>query len=78
MAQIERLRLTVAIPEKHASSISDELTASFTVSSQPQTEFSAKLSHSSGALNTASRSLQLEFDVENNSTVLNKGEYAQN
>jgi len=68
MAQTEKLRLTVAIPEKHASSISDELTASFTVSSQPQTEFGAKLSRSSGALNTASRSLQLEFDVENNST----------
>lgn len=75
--QDDKLRLTISIPEKHAASIPEDLTASFTVSSLPGETFMAKLSRSAGGIDTDHRSLTLEFDVDNSQYKLQGGEYAQ-
>ncbi|WP_439489132.1 efflux RND transporter periplasmic adaptor subunit [Algoriphagus sp.] len=77
IAQTDKLRLIVAIPEKHASAVSKELKADFKVSSLPGKSFEAKLSRSSGMLSQQTRAITLEFDVENKDDVLKGGEYAQ-
>lgn len=77
IAQNDKLRLTLSVPEKHASSVQPASVASFTVSSQPGEEFDAKLSRSSGMLSQGDRSLTLEFDVDNSDGVLQGGDYAQ-
>tara|TARA_R110000868_G_scaffold296012_1_gene556260 strand:- start:6005 stop:7117 length:1113 start_codon:yes stop_codon:yes gene_type:complete len=77
MAQSNKLRLTLSLPEKHASSVHEGMPATFTVSSQPGKTFDAKLSRTSGLLNQQDRSLTLEFDVGNPSGELQGGDYAQ-
>ncbi|MGJ1420157.1 efflux RND transporter periplasmic adaptor subunit [Sphingobacterium spiritivorum] len=77
MAQSNKLRLTLSLPEKHASSVQQEMYATFTVSSQPGKTFEAGLSRTSGLLDQQDRSLTLEFDVNNPSDELQGGDYAQ-
>jgi membrane fusion protein (multidrug efflux system) len=77
IAQQTHLRLTVAIPEKHAQSINDNTVVTFTVSDRPGKVFSSKLSRNSGLLQSSSRSVMAEFDVDNKDGALNGGEYAQ-
>ena len=77
MAQSNKLRLTLSLPEKHASSIQEGMPATFTISSQPGKTFNAKLSRTSGLLDQQDRSLKLEFDVSNPSGELQGGDYAQ-
>lgn len=77
MAQEDKLRLKIALPERHAASIRDTLTASFTVNSQPGQNFEARLSRSSRIINPSDRAMTLEFDVANENRRLNGGEYAQ-
>lgn len=77
MAQGNKLRLTLSLPEKYASSVNKDMEATFTVSSQPGKIFAAKLSRTSGLLDQQDRSLTLEFDVDNSSGELQGGDYAQ-
>lgn len=77
MAQSNKLRLTLSLPEKHAASVHEGMPATFTVSSQPGKTFDAKLSRTSGLLDQQDRSLTLEFDVSNPSGELQGGDYAQ-
>lgn len=77
MAQHNKLRLTLSLPEKHAASVTNGAKASFTVSSRPGKVFNAELSRTSGLLVQKDRSLKLEFDVDNASGELQGGEYAQ-
>ncbi|MDX3913904.1 MAG: efflux RND transporter periplasmic adaptor subunit [Pseudosphingobacterium sp.] len=77
MAQGNKLRLTLSLPEKHAASVKQGMPATFTVSSQPGKTFDAKLSRTSGLLDQQDRSLTLEFDVNNPSGELQGGDYAQ-
>ncbi|NGM62818.1 efflux RND transporter periplasmic adaptor subunit [Sphingobacterium sp. SGG-5] len=77
MAQGNKLRLTLSLPEKHASSVNEDMIATFTVSSQPGKTFDAALSRTSGLLDQQDRSLILEFDVNNPRGELQGGDYAQ-
>ncbi len=77
MAQRNRLRLTLSLPEKHASSVKPGIQAVFTVGSQPGKTFDARLSRTSGLLDDKDRSLTLEFDVNNPAGELQGGDYAQ-
>lgn len=77
IAQGDKLRLTLSLPEKHASSVKQGMPATFNVSSQPGKSFGAKLSRTSGILDQQDRSLKLEFDVNNSSGELQGGDYAQ-
>ncbi len=77
IAQQERLRLTVSIPEKHAHSVTGNTLATFTVSNRPGKIHKASLSRNSGLLDQESRSIAVEFDVDNRNQTLAGGEYAQ-
>ncbi|QAA83214.1 efflux RND transporter periplasmic adaptor subunit [Aequorivita sp. H23M31] len=77
VADEENLKLKIALPEKHAGSVHDDMEVSFTVNSQPGKKFDAKLSRSSKLINSQNRAMILEFDVENTEHSLNGGEYAQ-
>lgn len=77
LAQENHLKLKISLPEKHVASIRDNMKVTFTVNSQPGETFEAELSRSSRVINSADRSITLEFDVENESQKLNGGEYAQ-
>lgn len=77
VADEENLKLKIALPEKHAGSVNDEMDISFTVNSQPGKQFDAKLSRSSKLINSQNRAMTLEFDVKNSENRLNGGEYAQ-
>lgn len=71
------LKLKIALPEKHAGSVNEDMEIFFTVNSQPGKQFDAKLSRSSRIINAQNRAMTLEFDVENAKNRLNGGEYAQ-
>lgn len=77
IVQNDKLRLTVAIPEKHSQSVSKDTKASFTVSALPGKTFHALLSRNSAFLQQKVRSVTTEFDVINKDLVLGGGEYAQ-
>lgn len=77
IVQNDKLRLTVAIPEKHSQSISKNTKASFTVSALPGKTFHALLSRNGAFLQQKLRSVTAEFDVVNKDLVLGGGEYAQ-
>ncbi|PTS99815.1 efflux RND transporter periplasmic adaptor subunit [Pedobacter sp. HMWF019] len=77
IAQTQKLRLTVAIPEKHAQSIYNGIKVSFTVKNYPGKTFSSNFSRKSSVLDQKSRAVVTEFDVQNQSGILGGGEYAQ-
>jgi len=77
MAQGNKLRLTLSLPEKHAASVRKDMGVQFSVSSQPGQLFEATLSRTSGLLDQNDRSLTLEFDVNNDKRALQGGDYAQ-
>ena len=72
-----RLRLTVAIPENLANSISKEHKATFTVTANPGQEFYAQYARSANSLQESNRSMLTEFDVDNRSGELKSGMYAE-
>ncbi|WGQ08452.1 efflux RND transporter periplasmic adaptor subunit [Pedobacter gandavensis] len=77
IVQNDRLRLTVAIPEKHSRAISKDTKASFTVSALPGKVFHASLSRNAAFLQQKLRAVTTEFDVANKDGQLGGGEYAQ-
>lgn len=77
LAQQDKLRLTIAIPEKEAQSLPVGSKATFTVVDFPGKTFTANLSRSSGALEVSSRSVIAEFDILNSSIMLRAGQYAK-
>lgn len=77
IVQNNRLRLTIAIPEKHSRSISKDTKASFTVSALPGKVFHASLSRNAAFLQQKLRAVTTEFDVANKDSRLGGGEYAQ-
>lgn len=77
LAQQNKLRLTVAIPEKQAQSLPEGTVASFTVTDFPGRIFTADLSRNSGALEVSSRSVIAEFDVPNQDNELRAGQFAK-
>lgn len=77
LAQQDRLRLTIAIPEKHAHALSDTTEIKYTISSYPNETFTAQIARSSGVLDRELRSLMVEFDIKNENHKLQGGEYIQ-
>ncbi|WP_018613977.1 efflux RND transporter periplasmic adaptor subunit [Segetibacter koreensis] len=77
LAQQNRLRLTVAVPEKQAQALLPKTKATFSVVDYPGKKFNATLSRNSGALDVASRSVIAEFDIDNAGTELRAGQYAK-
>lgn len=77
LSQQDRLRLTIAIPEKHAYALRETAEITFTVNGRPGEIFKASMSRSSKTIDPTLRSLMVEFDVDNQDHLLSGGEYAQ-
>ena len=77
LAQQNKLRLTVAVPEKQAQALLPGTKATFSVVDFPGKKFTATLSRNSGALEVRSRSVIAEFDIPNAGTELKAGQYAK-
>lgn len=77
LAQTDKLRLTIAIPEKFSQSLHKGMKVEFTVNSLPGHSFQAELSRSSNVIQRDGRALFAEFDVANSNSELSGGEYAQ-
>ncbi|MHC5310507.1 efflux RND transporter periplasmic adaptor subunit [Myroides sp. LJL116] len=77
MAQDDKLRLVVYLPQKYSSALKIGAKVSFTVSSVPNKVFEAIVSRTSGVLNQKDRSLYVEIDIDNVNNVLHGGDYAQ-
>lgn len=76
LAQQNKLRPTVAVPEKQAQSLPNGTKVTFAVVDHPGKPFTAVLSRHSGALDLRSRSVMAEFDIANPSAELRAGQYA--
>ncbi|MHC5202497.1 efflux RND transporter periplasmic adaptor subunit [Myroides sp. LJL119] len=77
IAQNNKLRLVVYLPEKYAASVKKGAIASFTVAALPGKVFKAEVSRSSTILDHKDRSLRLELDIDNSTKELTGGDYAQ-
>lgn len=76
LAQRSKLRLQVAVPEKHSSSLAKDTRVIFTVNGLQDRNFSAPLSRTSTTVQQATRALIAEFDIDTPGR-LQGGEYAQ-
>jgi membrane fusion protein, multidrug efflux system len=77
LTQENRLRLVVAIPEKQAQALAEGTKATFTLVDYPGKTFKAILSRNSGALDTRTKALVAEFDLDNSVKTLRSGQYAK-
>lgn len=77
LTQEARLRLVVAVPEKQAQALAAGTKATFTLIDYPGKTFAASLSRNSGALDTRTKSVMAEFDVDNTGSNLRSGQYAK-
>jgi RND family efflux transporter MFP subunit len=65
IAQTEKLRVYVRVPEPNASGIAPGQTATLTTPASPGRSFTAKVTTTSGAISTISRTLLTELEVDN-------------
>ena len=72
-----KLRLHIAVPEKHIAEIKKGDLVRFTVNSYPDKSFEGKITRISKTLNTQTRSEIIEIVIDNKSGVLIPGMYAQ-
>ena len=72
-----RMRIYVRVPQNYAAQVKPGLTANFTVPQYPGRTFAATLATTAQAVDAASGSLLVEFQVDNADRSLNPGEYAQ-
>ncbi len=77
LAQIDKVRVFVRIPQTHARSVSISQSAEILVPELPETTFQAKVVRSAGAIDPASRTLLVELEMENPHGTLLPGSYAQ-
>ena len=76
IASIGQLRVFVAVPETYAPAIRNGDTATLTLDEYPGQQFSGKITRNSSAIDPASRTLNVEVDVDNSSGKLLPGAYA--
>ena len=65
IAQSEKLRVYVRVPEPNALSVAPGQTATLTIASSPGRVFAAKVTTTSEAISTTSRTLMTELEVDN-------------
>lgn len=73
----DKLRLVVAIPEKQAQAVQEKTKANYTLIDYPGETFTATLSRNSRALDTKTKSLMAEFDIDNSDNNIRSGQYAK-
>jgi RND family efflux transporter MFP subunit len=76
IASVDKLRVYVAVPETYAPAIRDGNTATLTLDEYPGQQFVGKIARNSNAIDQASRTLNVEVDVDNADGKLLPGAYA--
>jgi len=71
------MRIYVRVPQNNSASVQPGMTATFTVPQFPGRTFTATLATTAQAVDTASGSLLVEFQIDNADGSLKPGEYAQ-
>lgn len=77
LAQTEKLRVFVRVPQSYARSVTIGQTAELTVPEIPGRKFEGKILRTAGAMDAASRTLLSEIEVDNASGELLAGSYTQ-
>lgn len=77
LAQQDRLRLILAIPEKHSRALKDSTIVEYKLGKYPNEAFQAAISRNSGVMDPGLRSLVVEFDLDNPDKKLHGGEYVE-
>jgi membrane fusion protein, multidrug efflux system len=75
--KIDRLRVTVAVPEADVGAITEGADASFTVSTWPGEKFTGKVDHISHVIDPKTRSMAVELGFDNSARRLTPGAYAE-
>jgi membrane fusion protein, multidrug efflux system len=74
--QVHKLRLTVAVPESLVGGIAEGVTATFTVRSFPGVKLTGVTKRVAGSIDTKTRSMPVELDVDNADGRLAPGMFA--
>jgi RND family efflux transporter MFP subunit len=77
VADTQRLRIYVSVPQPYAGSVQPGATARLEFADRPGTSYSATVASTARALDAASRTLQVELQIDNSSGELLPGSYAQ-
>lgn len=77
VADTHRLRIYVSVPQPYASSIHTGLTAGLVFADHPGKRYEAQVANTAHALDAASRTLQVELQIDNGASELLPGSYAQ-
>ncbi|HXM93929.1 MAG TPA: efflux RND transporter periplasmic adaptor subunit [Candidatus Dormibacteraeota bacterium] len=77
IAQPAKLRVYVYVPQEYSQAATPGLTAELTLAEFPGQRFAGKLIRSANAINYATRTLQVEVDVDNPTGQLLSGSYAE-
>jgi RND family efflux transporter MFP subunit len=77
IAQTDKLRIYVDVPETYASAITPDLTAELHFSEHPGEVFPATLAHTADALDPTSRTLQVQFEAPNTDNRLLAGGFTE-
>src|SRR6266481_2629828 len=77
IAQPGKLRVYVYVPQEYSQAATPGLTAELTLAEFPGRRFPGKLVRTANAINNATRTLQVEVDVDNPTSKLLSGSYAE-
>jgi len=77
VAQLDPIRVYVAVPELYASAVRNGLVAKIELPSFPGQQFSGKVARTAESIDPATRTLRTEIDVPNRDGRLFPGSYAQ-
>ncbi|WP_082814323.1 efflux RND transporter periplasmic adaptor subunit [Paraburkholderia monticola] len=77
IAQTDRLRIYVDVPQDDASRVAPGTAVSVTTQQYPGRRFEASVARSSNVIDPVSRTLRVEVDVDNHDGALMPGAYAQ-
>jgi len=77
IAETDKLRVYVQVPEYDAPFIKPDLTAEVNFAEHPQQSYTATLVHSADAIDPSSRTLLIQLEVDNSKGELLPGSYAE-
>jgi RND family efflux transporter MFP subunit len=77
LAQTERLRVYVRVPQTHAQAVAPGQAAELLISEKPGKVFAAKVARTAGAIDADSRTLLVELEVDNARGEILAGSFAQ-